>query len=208
MPTRHRRTRTSRASGLSVAALLALAAVVALSVTVTVWSEREPTADASGAPPAASLAPGVRHRITPKVAVTSLTILRDWDRARAAAWADGSPKDLRRLYANGSYVGRRDVRMLRKWLNRGLRVRGMGMQISSVELRARTTRRLVLLITDRLTGAVAVGGGRRIELPRDSESTRLLRFVRRGGRWLLAAAYDRPASPVAMTEAPSGSANP
>ena len=51
--------------------------------------------------------------------------------------------------------------MLRSWVERGLRVRRLTMQVLSVELRVRTDRRIVLDVTDRLADAVAVpvGGG-------------------------------------------------
>jgi hypothetical protein len=141
-------------------------------------------------------------------------VLRDWDRARAAAWSSGDPDVLAGLYVDGSRAGATDVAMLRAWRERGLRVEGMSMQVLAVELRERTERRLVLVVTDRLVGAVAVTWSRDgccatsstngVQLPRDQVSTRTLVFRRTGGRWLLASAQE---SPVASTAATSGSSN-
>ncbi len=149
-----------------------------------------PPARTTHAAPATAVAPAARD-IGVVRAVGSLAVLRDWDRARAAAWAAGDPAVLRDLYAPGSAAGRADVAMLRRWTARGLRVEGMSMQVLSVELRLRTDRRLVLVVTDRLVGAVAVGpGGRRSDLPRDGATRRRLELRRIAGDWLLASAVE------------------
>lgn len=154
--------------------------------------------------PVAVVAPTARDVGTAR-AVGSLVVLRDWDRARARAWEDGDVRSLRRLYAPGSLAGGRDVAMLQRWTGRGLRVRGMAMQVVAVALHRRTEHRLVLVVTDRLVAAVAVGGGREIALPRDGETTRRLSFRRLDGRWVLATAQEVP-RPVASTASTSGSA--
>lgn len=139
-------------------------------------------------------------------AVSSLSVLRDWDRARSAAWARGDTAALSRIYLEGSRVGERDVAMLRRWVGRGLQVRRLTMQVLSVELRVRTDRRIVLDVTDRLADAVAtpIGGGGGRALPRDGLTTRRLAFRLTGAGWVMAAAYDRPLASTAVT---SGSAN-
>ena len=161
----------------------------------------------SGTTPAAAaavVAPGARQ-VDVVRAVGSLAILRDWDRARAEAWAAGDVGALRRLYTPGSTAGQRDAAMLRRWTARGLRVRGMSMQVLAVELRRRTDRTLVLVVTDRLSGAEAVGPAGSVELPRDGASTRRLSFREVAGRWLLRSAQETP-RPVARTVSTSGSA--
>lgn len=161
----------------------------------------------SGTTPAAAaavIAPGARQ-VDVVRAVGSLAILRDWDRARAEAWAEGDVRALRRLYTPGSTAGQRDAAMLRRWTARGLRVRGMSMQVLAVELRRRTDRTLVLVVTDRLSGAEAVGASGSVELPRDGASTRRLAFREVAGRWLLRSAQEVP-RPVASTASTSGSA--
>ena len=145
-------------------------------------------------PPRTSVDPAAMSA-GPMRAVRSLVVLRSWDHARATAWAQGDAAALRRLYVDGSAAGRRDVAMLRRWTDRHLRVRGMSMQVLGVRLRARTERRIVLDVTDRLVGAYAVGGGRRIALPADNASTRRLEFRRVDGRWLLASVRPRTDRP-------------
>src|SRR3546814_357007 len=49
-------------------------------------------------------------------------VLAGWDERRAAAWASGSVTDLRALYVEGSAAGRVDVRMLKAWLRKRVRV--------------------------------------------------------------------------------------
>ncbi|WP_418063279.1 hypothetical protein [Pimelobacter simplex] len=144
--------------------------------------------------------------------VRALAVLHRWDRARARAWARGDPAALARLYAPRSRAGQRDVAMLRAWLRRGLRVERLRMQVLDAALVVRDRRRLVLVVTDRVAGGLAVGradpsprAGRRA-LPRDLPSTRRLVFLRVAGRWLLSSVQPR-ASPVASTASTSGSAN-
>ena len=113
-------------------------------------------------------------------------VLHGWDDRRAAAWASGDPAALRSLYAPGSPAGRADAAMLGKWHRRGLRVEGIRMQVLEVDVRRAEADRLVLVVTDRLVGAVAVGPGVRLPLPRDGFTTRRVVLVRTGGAWRVA----------------------
>lgn len=117
----------------------------------------------------------------------ALRLLRGWDSRRSRAWASADAAGLRRLYAAGSAAGRRDLAMLRSWRDRGLVVRGMRMQVLDLHVGALAPGRVRMVVTDRLVGAVAVRGARRLDLPRDAPTTRRLTFVRRDGRWRLAA---------------------
>ncbi|RHW26163.1 hypothetical protein D0Z08_16115 [Nocardioides immobilis] len=188
---------------------LAVAAVIVVAVVGLVTTgllRSTPGEDRSSPAPVTAPGPRLAPSVTVTEAVASLAVLRDWDRARSTAWARGDVAALRRIYAPGSSVGVRDVAMLRRWVDRGLRVRRMVMQVLTVELRVRTGRRIVLDVTDRLADAAAVtiGGGGPQALPRDGLTTRRLSFRRTGGRWVLAAAYERPLASTAVT---SGSAN-
>jgi hypothetical protein len=175
------------------AVLLGTAAVVLTVVAVVAGlvlrAGGPPSSGPTPAGPRVALDPAA-GRVDVARAVGSLAVLRDWDRARARAWAAGDLAALRALYVRGSPVGTRDAAMLRAWLRRGLRVEGMAMQVLAVELRRRTDRRIVLVVTDRLAGAVGVRprSGERVALPRDGPSTRRLVFVRQGDTWLLASA--------------------
>lgn len=118
--------------------------------------------------------------------IPAAVVLRTWDHARARAFAEGDPAALRRLYVAGSRAGWADVRVLRGYLRRGLRVEGMRMQVLTLEVVEESPRRLRLRVTDRLADGVVVGQGGSLRLPRDGASTRLVELVRAsGGRWLV-----------------------
>jgi hypothetical protein len=121
-------------------------------------------------------------------------VLHDWDDRRAAAWAADDPGALRALYTGGSPVGRADVALLRRWHERGLRVDGMQLQLLEIEVRRASATHLDLVVTDRLTGAVARRPGVRVPLPADVPSTSRVVLVRDGGTWRV-----RQASAVRMT---------
>lgn len=121
-------------------------------------------------------------------APAAAAVLHHWDEGRAAAWAAGEPSALRALYVPDSAVGRADVEMLGAWHDRGLRVRGMRMQLLDLDVRRASTARLDLVVTDRLTGAVAVGPGVRLPLPQDRVTTRRVVLVRTGDDWRVAQA--------------------
>lgn len=105
-------------------------------------------------------------------------VLRAWDRSRSRAFAEGDVAGLRGLYAPGSAAGTADVRLLRDYLARGLRVEDMRVQLLAVEVLEHGRHRLRVRVTDRLHGAVAVGAGTRVPLPRDAASTRVVELVR------------------------------
>jgi hypothetical protein len=132
-------------------------------------------------------------------AVSALAVLRSWDRSRAAAWASGSSSALRRLYADGSAAGLADVAMLDRWRARGWRVDGMTRQVLGVRLEARSAARMVLVVTDRLAGAVAVGHGRRVRLPSGDASTRRIEIRRVEGRWVVWSVRPRTDRPRAAS---------
>jgi hypothetical protein len=117
--------------------------------------------------------------------VRAAAVLRAWDRARADAWAAGSVGALQRLYVDGA--GASDVRMLGAYLERGLRVRDLRVQVLALEVLQRRPGEWRLRVTDRLASGVAVGAGGRRPLPRDRATTRLIRLVRGGGQWRVAA---------------------
>jgi hypothetical protein len=150
--------------------------------------------------PRASAGPAVPDR------TAALSVLREWDAARAAAWRTGSSAALRGLYAEGSASGRADRVLLAAYRSRGLRVHGMSVQRSSVRVVARTEHRWVLRVTDRLVGASVVGPGGRVPLPRDGWSTRVVVLLRVGERWRVAEVRDQT-RPAASTDVTSRSAN-
>lgn len=116
----------------------------------------------------------------------AVAVLADWDRRRAAAYAAGDAASLRRLYTRGSRAGRRDVAVLEEYADRGLRVVGLRTQVLAVEVLVRRPERLVLAVTDRLAGAVAVGERREVALPRGRPVQRTITLRRQEGTWLVA----------------------
>lgn len=137
--------------------------------------------------------------------VAALAVLREWDRARAAAWRSGDPSRLAGLYTARARAGRADRALLAAYAARGLRVAGMRMQVADVEVVTVSSRRVVLVVTDRLVGATAVARRTRIPLPRDGWSRRRVVLERAGAAWRVAEVTGQPWS--ASTAAASGSAN-
>ena len=165
--------------------VLGSAAVAALSVVLVLvlWVGTS-FRDAPGVPaaPAAPARPAA-HQGADRSEL--LGLLAAWDARRARAWAAGDVPALRRLYVDGSLTGRRDAAMLQAYVARGLSVRGLRTQVLRVRVLRRDAGAVSLSVTDRMRGAVAVGDGRRIELPGDRASTREVTLHRVGGRWLV-----------------------
>ncbi len=142
--------------------------------------------------PAADLTP--RPVRSPEPAPAA--VLAAWDRQRAEAWANGDTAALTALYTTGSTAGERDVRMLRRYLVRDLRVEGLRMQRLRVVVVERTGRRLALRVRDRVVGGTVRGAGVAVPLPRDRVSAHLVILWRVGARWRVAqVAPVRPAQP-------------
>ena len=116
----------------------------------------------------------------------ALAALRAWDAGRARAWASGDVAALRSLYTAGSAAGQRDAVMLARWQDRGLRVEGMQTQVLAARVVDHAAGRLVLVVTDRLARAVAVGPGRRVVLPSDGATTRRVTLHLVDGVWRVA----------------------
>jgi hypothetical protein len=113
----------------------------------------------------------------------ALSLLREWDRHRSQAWADGDVAALTALYTRESRTGRHDRAMLAAYAARGLRVTGLRTQMLDASLRSWTPDRVTLEVTDRVVGAQAVGRGVRISLPRVRPSTRVVSLRRVTGGW-------------------------
>jgi hypothetical protein len=196
---------------LVLTALGALAAGVAGVVegrpSVVVTPER-PTSPESRLPVTGNRAakPG-RATAAPRRRVAALAVLGAWDVRRAAAWAAGDEAALAALYTDGSAAGRRDRAMLGRYVARGLRVRGMRMQVLAGKVRSRTAGRIVLVVTDRLAHAVAVRRGTRVVLPRDRATRRTIVLRRVAGEWRVAQVWAQ-ASPAARTAVTSRSRKP
>lgn len=164
------------------AATLVVAAVVTCALVVGTTLLRSSRED-----PGSGLRPTAVHSLrAPRPEVTAARLLREWDAARAAAWADQDTDALLRLYRAGSSAGRRDQAMLLAWQRRGLRVEGLRTQVVRLTVLDEGPERLDLEVVDRLVGGVAVGLGVRHELPRDGPTTRRVVLVEEVGGWVVA----------------------
>jgi hypothetical protein len=116
-----------------------------------------------------------------------LAVLRAWDKRRAKAWAKGDTKALEQLYEAGSQAGERDVLMLSGYVDVGLRVEGMTTQVIESEVVQLSGSRIVLEVTDRIVGGVAVGATGSTTLPRGKPAQRRVTLVRTKGGWVVSA---------------------
>ncbi len=115
-------------------------------------------------------------------------VLNQLSRLRAEAWQRGRPALLRKVYDPSAFVLRKDAYMLSRYVDRGLRVRGVRLAFGRVRVQRRQDTTVWLRVTDQLASAVAVGpAGRRIALPQDRPSRHLLVLRRRSGRWWILA---------------------
>jgi hypothetical protein len=132
-------------------------------------------------------------------------VLGAWDERRSVAWAEGDAGALERLYADGSGAGAADVRLLRDYVRRGLRVEGMTTQVLGLRVAARSPGRLELVVTDRVVGAEAVGRGAPVSLPVDRPSTRRVALVRTGAGWVVAEVRDQDSAAASTSRTSSSS---
>ena len=132
-------------------------------------------------------------------------VLAAWDERRSAAWATGDAGALERLYVDGSGAGAADVRLLRDYGRRGLRVEGMTTQVLGLRVAARSPGRLELVVTDRVVGAEAVGSGAPVSLPVDRPSTRRVVLVREGAGWVVAEVRDQDSAAASTSRTSSSS---
>ncbi len=152
--------------------VLLVLACAGLGVGVVALSERAPAQGRAPAPSAAAVTDG------------PVAVLRRWDQARASAWSGGDVRRLRSLYVAGSAAADRDVARLRRWLDRGVRLRRMQTQVIRAEVLGSAEDRWVLEVTDRVARAVTDDGTR---LPSDAASTWRITLRRVDGEWRVAA---------------------
>ncbi len=119
------------------------------------------------------------------VATSPLDVLRDWDEARAEAWAARDADALRALYVPGSMTGIRDVRSLLAYAGRGLRVSGIRLQRLSARVLAHQDTLLRLEVVERLLGANVDDGSVVRRLPAGQPSRRILELRYLDGAWVV-----------------------
>lgn len=121
----------------------------------------------------------------PHATTGALQLLARWDRRRASAYAHADPRELRHLYSPGSRAGARDVRMLRKYAERGLAVEGLTMQRYDAVLLHRSPTRLELRVRERLRSAEVRSDDGRRDLPASHFTERVLALVRGPDGWVV-----------------------
>ncbi len=171
--------------------LPALAAVASACVVATLVVTLVPSRDTAGDPSSSGRPAGPSSPVASAARSGPAEVLAAWDERRAAAWEEGDVRDLSRLYVDGSRTGAADVRLLRDYRSRGLRVSGLTTQVLALDVVERAPSRLVLVVTDRVAGGRAVGGSSPVSLPADRASTRRVVLARAGGRWLVVEARDQ-----------------
>ncbi|WP_309650208.1 hypothetical protein [Nocardioides sp.] len=162
--------------------LACVALLVVLGATLSACTT-DPTV-ASPAAGSAGVAAGLEADV--EAGVSPVAVLQEWDRERAEAWAAGDSEGLEALYVRGSRAGERDVAMLRRWLDRGLRVEMLEVQVLRGRVVARAPRRITVAVIERLVHATARAGARRWSLPVGTVTERQVTLWRTGGRWRVA----------------------
>jgi hypothetical protein len=115
----------------------------------------------------------------------ALGVLHDWDARRATAYAQGDVARLRRLYVEGSRAGTRDARTLRSYVDLGLRVEHLGMQVLRAEV-LRDDREVVRVrVRERVASGRVSGEGGAVPLPRDRVDGHVITLVRHRGAWVV-----------------------
>jgi hypothetical protein len=108
------------------------------------------------------------------------------DVARAEALADGNLTNLRAVYAHPA-AAEPDVRLMKRYATRGLRIVGAGMVRAACRVVARAGDRVELDVTERLAQSWAVGPtGTSTRLPSDENSRHHVVLTGNDGRWRIA----------------------
>ena len=118
-----------------------------------------------------------------------------WERAldqlariRSRAFEQSRPALLRRVYVSPSALLRRERNLLMDYAERGVQLRGARLHTSAVQMLVRSRSTVTLEVVERLGPTTALVGHRRVPLPADAPTQRVLRLVRSEVGWQLASA--------------------
>jgi hypothetical protein len=117
--------------------------------------------------------------------VRAVRVLDRWEGRRAAAYAAGDVRGLRRLYSRASRAGARDAAILRAYGERGLVVEELATQVRSVQLLDRSGRCLRLRVVERFAGGTVSAGRSDRVLPAGTATTRVITLVRADRGWVV-----------------------
>lgn len=116
-------------------------------------------------------------------------MLHRLDLARQAAYDRRRPGLLARVYAPGSTLLRHDRAVLTAYLERGIRLGPVRLEVSALRVTRRSRGSVRLRVVELLAPTTAVlPDGDRVALPADAPTLRTLRLVRTPAGWRLAAA--------------------
>lgn len=163
---RRRPQRMARPSGravAAVAAVLLLASAIVAGIAATGSSRADAPSSGTSTPHATPRdEPSSARHESPSRPPTWRSTLRALDGRRSTAFARGDAGMLRGVYANASTPLATDLATLRAYSRRGLRVRGLHLELVDVRERSRSPTKAVLRVTDRLDGYRIVKAGGRL----------------------------------------------
>lgn len=162
-------------------AVLALAGLVS-TLLVSTWADAGPGQVAAPVP--RSTAPPVAEPVVRRWE----QVLGQLDAVRSRAFASSDPTDLRSVYVAGSRALARDRAALGAYDRRGLTLHAADLALLDVRVQRRRADRVRLRVVDRLRSTTAVtAGGRRLRLPVDRPTARLVTLARTDAGWRVAA---------------------
>lgn len=115
-------------------------------------------------------------------------VLDRLDRWRSRAFERLRPTLLKRVYVAGSVVLRHERATLDDYRDRGVRLLGVRLRLTKVRVVSASRNHVTVRVVERLGPTRAVVGSRRVRLPVDAPTSRVLHLVRREAGWRIAAA--------------------
>jgi hypothetical protein len=115
-------------------------------------------------------------------------VLGRLDRIRSRAFEQLRPALLCRVYVSGSALLRHERAVLGGYRDRGVGLRGVRLHRTKVRVLSASRRQVTLRVVERLGPTTAVVGSRRVRLPVDAPTSRVLHLAREEGGWRIAGA--------------------
>jgi hypothetical protein len=118
-------------------------------------------------------------------------VLDALDERRTVALEHDDPAALADVYVPGSPLRTSDERLLAAYRERGLRLRGAGVETLGCRTTVERPGRLVVDVVDRVTATSVAGTDGERALPRDRPSRHVVELRRTADGWRVAAVRDR-----------------
>lgn len=116
-------------------------------------------------------------------------VLDRLDRLRSRAFESLSPGLLRKVYLSGSAVLRHERAVLEGYRDRGVRLLGVRLLRTQLRVVSVVRGQVTVRVVERLGTTKVVVGSRRVRLPVDAPTSRVLHLVRGETGWRIAAAH-------------------